>query len=224
MPSSFLVDLISRRALNSLTSGRRGAKLRYFFLAIAHMERRDLLRAFGAATALALLPHDAVAAWARVASGLRPVDGLTDAQLAFVGALADTIIPRTDTPGAMDVGVPSFIDVIVTENYADAERAAFAAGLDAIDVQAKNAGGASFADLSPESRVAVIDAIEGASDRRVEPNRTYWRLKGLIVHGYFTSEPVMKRVLKVEIMPGKFDGAAPMPQRASHSEGGHAHG
>lgn len=200
------------------------AQATVFFPAIRHMERRDLLRAFGAAAALALLPHDAAAAWARVATGLRPPDGLTDVQLALVGALADTIIPRTDTPGATDVGVPSFIDVIVTENYADAERAAFTAGLDAIEAQAKNAGGASFADLPLETRVAVIDAIEAASDRRAEPNRTYWRLKGLIVHGYFTSEPVMKRVLKVEIMPGRFDGSAPMPQRASHGEGGHAHG
>jgi len=44
------------------------------------------------------------------------------------------------------------------------------------------------------------------------------------VHGYFTSEPVMKKVLKVEIMPGRFDGNAPMPQKATHVEGGHAYG
>jgi hypothetical protein len=84
------------------------------------MERRDLLRAFGAATALALLPHDAVAAWARVATGLRPTDGLTEAQLALIGAIGDVIIPRTDTPSASDVGVPAFVDVVVSENYGDA--------------------------------------------------------------------------------------------------------
>jgi len=187
------------------------------------MERRDLLRAFGTATALALLPHDAIAAWARVASGLRVADGLTDAQLALVGAVADGILPRTDTPSATDVGVPAFVNVIVTENYGDDERAAFTAGLDAIDARAKESGGGSFADLSPDARAAILDAIEAAADRRAEPNRSYWRLKSLIVHGYFTSEPVMKRVLKIEIMPGKFDGAAPMPVRA-HAEGGAAHG
>lgn len=187
------------------------------------MERRDLLRAFGAATALALLPHDAVAVWARVATGLRPSDGLSDAQLALVGAIADTIIPRTDTPGATDVGVPAFVNVVVAENYADAERIAFLAGLDAIEAQAKNSG-AAFADLAPAARASVIEALESANDRRAEPNRTYWRLKGLIVHGYFTSEPVMKNVLKVEVMPGKFEGAAPMPQKTARVEGGHAHG
>src|SRR5512140_418491 len=104
------------------------------------MQRRDLLRAFGAATALAMLPHEAMAAWARVATGVRIADGLTDPQLALVGAIADTIIPRTDTPGATDVAVPAFVNVIVSENYTDAERAAFVAGLDAIETQAKGAG------------------------------------------------------------------------------------
>ena len=80
------------------------------------MERRDLLKAFGAATALALLPHEALAAWTRVDSGQPPSSGLSDAQLALVGAIADTILPRTDTPSATDVGVPAFVDVIVSEN------------------------------------------------------------------------------------------------------------
>jgi hypothetical protein len=171
-----------------------------------------------------MLPHDAIAAWTRVASGFRPTGGLTDAQLALVAAIADTIIPRTDTPGATDVGVPAFVDVIVTENYGDAERATFLAGLDAIEARTKDAGGVAFVELAPAARAAAIETIESASDRRSEPNRSYWRLKGLIVHGYFTSEPVMKKVLKVEIMPGRFDGAAPMPQKAAHVEGGHAHG
>jgi hypothetical protein len=157
------------------------------------MHRRDLLRALGAATALTVVPqHEALAAWTRVATGARPAGGLTDAQLARIGAIADVILPRSDTPSATDVGVPAFIDVIVSENYSDADRAAFVAGLDA---------------LEPSG----IGTIEALTDRRAEPARTYWRLKGLIIHGYFTSERVMKTVLKVEIMPGKFDGAAPMP-------------
>ena len=156
------------------------------------MERRDLLRALGAAGALALLPNETMAAWARAASGARPAEGLTDTQLALVGALADTILPRTDTPSATDVGVPAFVDVVGSENYSAEERAAFIAGLDALDAKA-------------------LPAIESAADRRAEPARTYWRLKGLIIHGYFTSEPVMKRVLHTEIMPGRFEGAAPMP-------------
>jgi hypothetical protein len=48
--------------------------------------------------------------------------------------------------------------------------------------------------------------------------RTFSRLKQLIVHGYFTSERVQKDVLRVAILPGDFDGSAPMPH--GHGIGG----
>ena len=166
------------------------------------MQRRELLRVLGASTALALIPGEAFAAWNRVASGVRPANGLTEAQLARVAAIAYTILPRTDTPSGSDVGVPDFVNVIVSENYRDADRDAFVAGLEQIDP-------------------AAIATIESATDRRAEPARTYWRLKGLVIHGYFTSERVMKDVLHYEIMPGKFDGDAPMPVTPVHGSRGH---
>ena len=143
------------------------------------MHRRALLKSLAVA---AFIPADT---WARIASGAR--GDLTPEQLEHIGAIADVIIPRTDTPSATDVDVPAFVSIIVTENYTDAERSAFLANLDSIDPHG-------------------LDALESWGDRRAEPARTYWRLKGLIIHGYFTSERVMKDVLHYEVMPGKFDG------------------
>ena len=189
------------------------------------MQRRDLLKAFGATAALALVPNEAVAAWSRVGTGVRPAAGLTDTQLALIGAIADTILPRTDSPSATDVAVPAFIDVIVSENFTDADHSAFVSGLDAIDAQVKSNAGAAFVELADEKRGDAVAAIEALTDRRAEPARTYWRLKGLVIHGYFTSERVMKSVLHHEIMSGKYDGAAPMPlKRAPARSGGHDHG
>jgi hypothetical protein len=187
------------------------------------MQRRDLLRAFGGATALALFPLDAVAAWSRVASGLRVAEGLSDAQLALVGAIGDAVLPRTDSPSATDVAVPAFVNVIVGENYTDAQRRSFLSGLDALDAKAKADTGSAFADLAPAARGTFIESLETAS-RNDEPARTYWRLKGLVIHGYFTSERVMKDVLHTQIMPGRFDGAAPMSTPAAKGSGeGHHH-
>jgi hypothetical protein len=188
------------------------------------MERRDLLKALGAAGAIALVPQEAFAAWARVAKGLRPLAGLTEAQLALINAVGDTLIPRTDTAGAADVNVAAFIDIIVNENYNDADRTAFISGLDAIDADAKANGGSSFEALNAAARGAVVERMEAQRDRRAEPQRSYWRLKGLIVHGYFTSESVMKDVLKVQVMPGAFNGNAPhVVKSASQNDSEHAH-
>ena len=137
--------------------------------------------------------------------------------MALVRAVADTIIPRTDTPSATDVGVHQFVNVIVSEYAADDDRTAFLAGLDAIDARARSGSTASFGSLAPDARGKVIEALEtGARD--AEPARSYWRLKGLVVHGYFTSEPVMKNVLKTVVMPGRFEGAAPVQIKKKPSE------
>jgi gluconate 2-dehydrogenase gamma chain len=190
------------------------------------MERRDLLRALGSAAALSLFsaPAEAAEAWTRALSGLRVADGLSDAQLAFVGAIADTILPRTDSPSATDVKVPAFVNVMVADYYTDTERSNFVAGLDAIDTHVKSRGGP-FGELDARARGAAIESIESMTDRRAEPARTYWRLKDLVIYGYFTSEHVTKNVLKYEVMPGKFDGAAPMPAKSANPAGhGAMHG
>lgn len=175
------------------------------------MHRRDVLRGLGSAAAFALLPADVEAAWTRVATGRRPVaNGLSDAQLALVATVSDVILPRADTPGALDVGVPAFVEALVAGSWEADDRTSFTAGLDALAVRLGDARG--------DRLTGLIDELEARTDRRAEPARTWWRLKGLIVHGYFTSERVMKAVLRVEVMPGSFDGAAPLvPVRAPRS-------
>jgi hypothetical protein len=183
------------------------------------VERRDLLRALGAAAALTLLPRDAEAAWLRLArSPLAPLRALSAAEAAQVAALADVVLPRTDTPSATDVGVVAWVDLIVAEYYRDNEHRQFTDGLAAIDALAQG-GTTGSTGYGPDATAKLIDALE-KGERRSAATRAWWRLKGLLVHGYFTSERVQRSVLKVNITPGKFDGNAPM----TVSAGGHDHG
>jgi hypothetical protein len=171
------------------------------------MERRDLLRALGAAAAFTLMPRDAQAAWETVARAPHaPPRALIDERAVLVSSLADAIIPRTDSPGATDVGVTAFIDVIVAEYYNDDERAVFLSGLDAIGARMKLTGAPSFSEMAPEARTTLLDSLDKPVDRQAPEARAWSRLKGLVIHGYFTSERVQKDVLKTEIMPGRFDG------------------
>ena len=75
-----------------------------------------------------------------------------------IGVLANTIVPRTDSPGATDVGVPAFIDVIGGEYYTDAERAEFTTGIEAIDARAVSMSGLIFVSLTNSSLVRVMNA------------------------------------------------------------------
>ena len=175
------------------------------------MERRDALRALTAAAAFTLMPRTAEAAWKTVAASLDAAPRvLTDERAVLVAALADAIIPRTDTPGASDVNVSAFVDVIVAEYYSDDERAIFLSGIDLIGARLRRGDATSFAGLSPESQKTLLDSLDQPVDSQAPDARAWQRLKGLVIHGYFTSERVQKDVLKTVIMPGRFDGNAPM--------------
>jgi hypothetical protein len=178
------------------------------------MDRRDLLRAVGAAAALTMLPSTAEAAWSTLAAtpgvGLRV---LTASDAAAIGALADTWFPRTDTPSATDVGVVAWVDVVLAGYYSADEKKAFDDGMTAMDALQRN-GSLPGAPYSATACTAMFDRLEKADRRADMAARGYWRLKGLILHGYFTSERVQKEVLKNEIMPGRYEGAAPHIVRA----------
>ncbi len=182
------------------------------------MQRRELLKVAAAAAALTLLPREARAAWSKAATIAREPDALqpatlTASQRATLAALADAIIPRTDTPSATEVGVLAWIDVIVADYYTDADRRALTTGLDAIDAQARAITGQPLSAATGDTLILVMNALDTPYDRNAPAARGYSRVKGLVVHGYFTSERVQRDVLKTDIMPGRFDGAAEMPAR-----------
>ncbi len=194
------------------------------------MQRREMLRTAAAsvvsAAALALLPNTAHAAWAQDAwlrvgtldgssAATRLADPFSAAQRATLGALADIIIPRTDTPSATDVGVLAWIDVVMTDYYTSEERNVLTVGLDAIDALAQSRASMSFAALRGDALTGVMASLDAPADRALPAVRGYQRVKGLVVHGYFTSERVQQDVLHNEIMPGRFVGDAPMAVRGA---------
>jgi hypothetical protein len=66
---------------------------------------------------------------------------LTEEQAALVSELAEIIIPKTDTPGAIDAGVPAFIDGMLKEVYSKEQKENFIKGLTAFDEEAKKVYG-----------------------------------------------------------------------------------
>lgn len=177
------------------------------------MNRRELLRAVGAATVLSFIPRDAEAVWERLASGRRRVVRAFDAkQTELVAVIAEAIIPGTDSPGATDVGVPEWIDLVVAEYYDDTQRRAFLAGLQAIDESVRSTRGVGFTELDVDARDRVMTRLDQPDDRDAPEARAFARLKGLVIHGYFTSERVHREVLRVQTIPGRYDGNVYVPQ------------
>ncbi|HEU5048853.1 MAG TPA: gluconate 2-dehydrogenase subunit 3 family protein [Gemmatimonadales bacterium] len=188
------------------------------------MQRRDVLRLIGSAAALPMLSAlSAERLWGLAqdtharAAAAAGAGVLTPHQLETVAVIGEHILPRTDTPGARDVGVPAFIDLLMTEWYDAGQLAEFVSGLAAIDAAAVPAGAADFVSLPPEAQLSLIGALDlqalalgnAAGNTPGSAAKTFRTIKSLTVFGYFTSEPVQRDVLKVNIWPNRYDGCIP---------------
>ena len=143
----------------------------------------------------------------------------TEDQARLVGELAEILLPKTDTPGAKDVGVPSFIDLVLKDCYQQKDKDRYLAGLQSFDEEAKKNFGDLFIDLDPEKQKQHVKTIH---DQAVEADRKgefkkegrpfILMTKELTLLGYFTSEVGATKVLQYEPVPGAYHGCLPLAE------------
>jgi hypothetical protein len=167
--------------------------------------RRTALLRLGALCGLAL-GGDVLAAVAASGKASGP-ELLRPDELALTGVLAQLIIPRTDTPGALDVGAHVTIDHLLAACAPEAEQAAFRAGLARVDAAAQAKAGQRFTALPVARQVALLHALDlGAAPFTPADQRFFRQLKGYVAFAYYTSEAGATRELAYLPVPGGFKG------------------
>ncbi|WP_395785948.1 gluconate 2-dehydrogenase subunit 3 family protein [Aquirufa sp.] len=145
---------------------------------------------------------------------------LTDIQRNIVAAVAEHIIPKTTTAGAIDAGVPAFIEMMLNDCYKKPEHVSFKKGVD-------NLAKAKFLNQSSDAQIAMLTLLEAdtkelmrsysASKVKVGDNVDkdvlegaggvpFWRvMKELTMLGYYTSEKGIQASFVYEPVPGRFE-------------------
>lgn len=145
---------------------------------------------------------------------------LTGPQADLVAEVAEIIIPRTDTPGAKDVGVPAFIDAMLKDAYTAADRSRYIAGLSELDAAAQLEHQGRFINLEPEQQRSLVQRVH---DEAVTHERTLTTpaqlarpfilmTKELTLLGFFTSQVGATQVLQYDPVPGAFRGCVPLAE------------
>ncbi len=157
----------------------------------------------------------------------QPVDLFSSAQRKLLQAAVETIIPRTDTPGALDASVDRFIELCVAQFMTEPERTVFIAGLDEL-VNAVDQQQSDLITLLTELEEQHSDAAWYQLGNRVgngfDSSAPFiCQLKELTVVGFFMSEVGATQVLRHNPMPGQFDGetvlASDQPSWARNTPG-----
>jgi gluconate 2-dehydrogenase gamma chain len=136
----------------------------------------------------------------------------------LISEIAESIIPKTDTPGAMEAGVPDFIEKFVQNVYTDDQRKRFMDGLDAMDDLSKKKYGKKFLKISDEEKTALIESMNrealadnaGAKDPRNGP--FILMIKEITLLGFFTSMSGATQTLQYLPIPGRFNGCMPLSE------------
>ncbi|MBU1377170.1 MAG: gluconate 2-dehydrogenase subunit 3 family protein [Alphaproteobacteria bacterium] len=166
------------------------------------LTRRDAALTFGALWTALVLPAGALAQTTSTLSWTPKA--LSADQARTLDAVAELIIPATDTPGARAAGVPQFVDRALTDYYDPADGARYKAGLDQIDRDARAAHGAAFVALTGAQQLALLTRYD------TEGMASFRALKELVTIGYFTSEPGATIALRYDPVPGDYHGCVPL--------------
>ena len=146
---------------------------------------------------------------------------LTPPQMSIVSAVSEIMIPRTDTPGAIDVGVPRFIDLMLEDVYTQKDREHYLTGLADFNTAAHSEQGKEFLALEPTHQVALVRRFHDAAvieeqrpTRRGEDSQRPFILmtKELTLLGFFTSEAGATQVLQYVAVPGSYHACLPVGQ------------
>ncbi len=183
------------------------------------LKRREVLRraawllggAGSAPAALAILQGCSAKEAARGAAAfVRKV--LSADHFALVSEIAEIMIPKTDTRGAKDAGVPAFIDEVLGAVYDEETRQRFASGAAEFLVEAQKVGGKPFLEQEPQARAGFVkQSLERALE--VDGSRPFILMtRELTLLGFYTSEPGIMENMEYEAVPGAFHGCVPVSQ------------
>ena len=170
------------------------------------MERRVALKGMAAAIgAMAVLPS-----WASAWTKSSLADGILHSadQSKVLAGVVETIIPKTDTPGAGELGVGSFVQKMVKDCYDQKAQTNLAKGVDMLETQSVKSFGKPFADASKEQKLQLLQSMEKSSDP--DQKAFFGTVKNLTIQGYMSSEYVMTNLTHYEMIPARYHGCVPV--------------
>lgn len=195
------------------------------------MDRRDAVRYISVLLGSAVVGGDAFLMGCKSNTG--KTDWLSAESIAYLDEIAETILPRTKTPGAKDAQVGKFMTVMVNDCYEEGDQKAFKEGMDKLNDASKKQYDKLFMEITPQQRKDLLIATDkeakeyqkkvsdynSKEDAKQVADSNYKKqkmsphyftmMKQIALLGFFTSKPGATQALRYIAVPGKFDGNYP---------------
>ena len=181
------------------------------------MDRRiaikNLALIIGGAALLPSCMHDSGKATVK----LKNVDINAD-QEKLIGDMAETIIPKTNTPGARDLQLHLFVLKMVDDCYTKKDQQDFMTGMGQFTELIQKRYNTSFGQCDVKQREQALLSIEQDKDPKstaypAQLKTFYGMVKGQTVNGYTTSKYFMTKQVVYELIPGRYNAFYPVKKK-----------
>lgn len=151
----------------------------------------------------------------------------SDADIALLDEIGETIIPATHIPGAKAAQTGAFMAMMVADCYTRPAQDGFRAGLKKLAADYRSRYGEEFLHGRAQNRTAFLNELHQEQRKHTSENRGrreddrqeqlggtipphYFRMmRELTILGYFSSEIGSKQAVKYLEVPGRYDGNVP---------------
>ena len=198
------------------------------------MNRRELIKLVAAATGGIVIGGEFFLAGCKnPEAGVSMTFSADD--IAFLDEVAETIFPKTSTPGAKDAKVGQFMTVMVNDCYPAEDQETFHAGIKKLDEACNKMHGHNFMKADAAQRTELLKSLDAETkvynkekvefDKQQNEKENTERKKGntafvkekmsahyftmmkqLTITGYFTSKEGRTGATRYEPVPGKYVG------------------
>lgn len=147
-----------------------------------------------------------------------------------VSEIANIILPKTDLPGAIEMAVPQFIDLLMKDVFEDEQNKKFLAGMEIFNKQFEQQSGSKFNEEGQENQKSFVEKLYNLPDSEAQDVLSLVKkksapsgqedkylmysflvnLRDLTIKSYFTSEKIGEEVLSYDPIPGRQEGCVPV--------------
>lgn len=156
----------------------------------------------------------------------------TSEEYTHVVAMINTMLPPTATPGAVELGVPEFVDQVLSIYSEADDQEEIREGLESWSEAIKQQTGKSYHELPADEQLSLLNELDvkyrkiaddtEAKDQvyisqhkannvdKDEPSTWWLTFKSIAIGGYYSSEKIGTEVLAYDPVPGPYQGCIPL--------------
>lgn len=138
----------------------------------------------------------------------------------LIAELAETIIPRTDTPGAKDAKVEEYIIKMIMHNTDAKAQKSFSEGLSALEHYTSSKYDKLFIHCNQSQKTEILKYFEQKGDysfaiikkvnKKLFGNAFFFQLRDLVAEGYSTSFLGATKGMAYDYIPITFEACVPL--------------